>query len=99
VDKIDSQKVEPFVLSQFRWAVLDGDVIARAALTTDPYDLFFAKDVIKSEARSRLIFDAPAITTSGSVPLTQLKYGPSFQGLVDDLHSQALRKMSKQSSI
>jgi SM-20-related protein len=73
--------------------VLDGDLIAKTPLTCEPYDFVFARGAIKLDTRSALISDAPVIMTSGTIPLTQLSYGPMFQALVDDLRSPAFRRI------
>jgi SM-20-related protein len=91
--EIDSHRVEPSISTQYRWAVLNGDLISSAPLTGEPYDFVFAKGAIKHEARSALTIDAPMITGTGSIPLAQLVYGPTFQALVDDLQSSAFRQI------
>jgi SM-20-related protein len=93
MNKIDFQPIGHRNSIEDSWAVLNGDMLARAPLRSDPYDFIFAKDAIRSTMRSSLIVDAPVIGVSGSVPLAQLSYGPTFQALVDDLGSLSFRKI------
>ena len=96
MDEIDSQRAEPSISAEHHWAVLNGDLIASAPLTREPYDFVFAQGVIKNDARPALSIDAPIITRTGSIPLAQLIYGPSFQALMDDLRSPAFRQIVEQ---
>ena len=68
--------------------MLDIDAIVRAPLVRDPFDHFIAHGVVPPESMGSVISDAPAVTSTGSVPLAGLPYGPAFERLVEDLKSR-----------
>jgi SM-20-related protein len=74
-------------------AVLDPDAINCASLQTVPYEYVFAQGVIRPERCAALLADVPVISTAGSIPLSDLSYGPGFQALIDDLESADFRKI------
>jgi len=72
---------------------LDPAVLEAAALATDPYEFFFAENAIRRDLQTALMADAPQISSSGSLPLAKLNYGPRFQMLIDDLQSTDFRRI------
>ena len=91
MESVISAKGEAAVQREF--AFLDAAVLDSAPLYTEPYDYVFAARAIRPESRQELLRDAPAVSSSGSIPLSQLRFGPAFQGLIDDLESLAFRKL------
>jgi SM-20-related protein len=74
------------------FAILDSNALERAPLNTDPYQFVFASDVIRGDARAKVIADAPTVDSSGSIPLDRVAFGPGFKALIDDLESPAFRE-------
>jgi SM-20-related protein len=75
------------------FAILDSSALERAQLNTEPYQFVFASGVIASSARASVLADAPCVTSSGSIALDRLSFGPGFKALVDDLESPAFREI------
>jgi SM-20-related protein len=74
-------------------AVLDVTAIESASLVTEPYQFVSARQVIALDRAVTLLADAPNISSSGSISLEGLIYGPSFKALIDDLESPLFRRI------
>jgi len=72
--------------------VFDYEALARAPLEQHPYEHVVLPGFVKPEALRLINRDYPHIEHAGSFPLASLKFGPSFQALVDAMESEAFRK-------
>jgi hypothetical protein len=61
-------------------------------LQRDPFDYVIVPDFIRPEARPALSEDFPVITGPGSYPVRQLRSGPAFAALLQDLHTAEVRQ-------
>ncbi|HUA34538.1 MAG TPA: 2OG-Fe(II) oxygenase [Candidatus Binataceae bacterium] len=75
------------------FAILDADAIMRAPLHIEPYHFVFASDAINPASRSVVLADAPLISSTGSIPLSAVRFGPGFRALIDDLESPRFREI------
>lgn len=80
---------EPWTAMAF--VCLDLDAFAAAPLIEDPFAYVILPGFVRTEARSGINADYPAIAQRGSFPVTQLSFGPRFQQLVDELNSDEFR--------
>jgi SM-20-related protein len=63
------------------------DSVRRAPVTSEPFSFFLAENVLTPASLDEIRIDFPNITSSGIFPLEELKYGPSFTDLIEDLRS------------
>lgn len=61
-------------------------------LNHDPYDYLIVEKFVKPDALARINADYPKIDDPGSLPVGGLKFGPSFQAMVDALESDEFRQ-------
>jgi SM-20-related protein len=54
-------------------------------LTRDPFDFIIVPGFLREEAREALNADFPDIAKPGSYPVSEVHYGASFQGLLDEI--------------
>ena len=73
--------------------VLDEAAIAAAERHDVPYDWAYAGPAIDSRHRESVLADAPVIPDRGSYGVPQLKFGPNFAQLMDDLASPRFRRL------
>jgi SM-20-related protein len=62
-----------------------------ATVAHDPFEHTIVDDFVPPEAVSGLMADYPAITTTGSFPLSELTYGPAFDQLIAELSGPSVR--------
>jgi SM-20-related protein len=75
------------------FAILDSSALECAPLNVEPYQFVFASGVVAAAARAGVLADAPRVTSSGSIALDRLSFGPGFKALIDDLESAAFREI------
>ncbi|MHC5002002.1 MAG: 2OG-Fe(II) oxygenase family protein [Planctomycetota bacterium] len=62
--------------------ILDIDRLRETVLATDPFEHVVVPNFVRSDALARIQADYPTIDKPGSMPLTQLQYGPAFRDFV-----------------
>src|SRR5690606_39442544 len=72
-------------------ALLNLAEIQSATLKRDPYPYMVVEDVINADAIEAILGDFPAIDYPGSIPVSEVRYGPAFQALLDELNGPAFR--------
>lgn len=65
--------------------------IHNAELKRDPYPYMVVENVLEPSAVDGLLRDFPVIDYPGSIPVSEVSYGPGFQVLLDDLNGPAFR--------
>jgi SM-20-related protein len=74
-------------------AMLDEAAIDAAELRRDPYDFTFVEHALPESLKEPVLHDAPGIPDRGSYALPDLRYGPEFAAVVQDLLSVRFRKV------
>lgn len=72
---------------------LDEAAIAAAELRRDPYDFAFVEHAIDERHKHEVLADAPPIPDRGSYGLPDLRFGPRFGAVVQDLLSSRFRRL------
>lgn len=72
---------------------LDEAAIAAAELRTDPYDYAFVDQAMPPAAKDEVLADAPKIPHKGTYGIPNLKYGPRFAAVIEDLLSPRFRQL------
>ena len=78
------------------FTLLDEAAIAAAELRRDPYDFTFVENAISPRFKDEVLADAPRIPDRGSYGLPNLRYGPRFRAVIDDLLSPRFRHLVEQ---
>jgi len=73
------------------FSMLNEAAIAVADLHHDPYDFAFVQHAIDPRWKEEVLADAPPIPDRGSYGLPDLRYGPKFGAVVQDLLSLRFR--------
>ena len=68
--------------------MLDIAGIASSPFTCDPFEYVIARDVVPSERAAAILSDCPVLKSNGSFPVGGLRFGPTFEALLDDLRSR-----------
>jgi hypothetical protein len=63
-----------------------------APLTRDPFEFVIVDDFVPAAAASAVSGDFPAISTTGSFPLSEITYGPAFADLIAELNGPAFER-------
>src|SRR5690348_4775703 len=71
--------------------MLDFDRLAATPLTREPFDFLVVPEFVKAAARPAINADFPVVEKSGSFPLSEVKPGPGFNQLMNDLRSDEMR--------
>ncbi len=71
---------------------LDLESFRHTPLSKEPFEYLIMPAFVREQARSGINADYPQIHERGSFPVGQLSYGPAFQQLLDDLHSDEFRQ-------
>lgn len=71
--------------------LLNIDSFRQTPLVSNPFEYCVVRDFVKLDAAARIEADFPAISNSGSFPISALDYGPVFHQLLDELRSDDLR--------
>ncbi len=77
-------------------SMLDEAAITAAELHHDPYDFAFVEHALPPRLKDRVLADAPPIPDRGSYGLPDLRYGPAFGAVIDDLLSPRFRHVVEQ---
>jgi hypothetical protein len=72
-------------------AMLNADAISAAPLLRDPYDYCYIEHALPPSLKEDVLADAPKIPDRGSYGLPDLRYGPRFDAVIQDLLSPAFR--------
>jgi SM-20-related protein len=73
--------------------IINEAAIAAAELRHDPYDYCFVDDLMPPDLKEPVLNDAPVIPDRGSYGLPDLKYGPNFGKVIDELLSERFRSL------
>ncbi len=73
--------------------MLNFDALKTAPVAREPFNYLIADDVVPPDAKRTLGRDFPHIANPGSFPLSELKYGPAFGELVEELTAPAFRDL------
>jgi SM-20-related protein len=60
-------------------------------LKTEPYDYLVVPDFVRAERFPSVVADYPSVPGPGSHPLSELRVGGSFKGLLDELNGPEFR--------
>lgn len=60
-------------------------------LTRDPFDFLIVPGFLRDEPRARLNGDFPDIAKPGSFPVSEVRFGPNFGALLDELQGPAFQ--------
>jgi hypothetical protein len=71
---------------------LDLEALRATPLTRRPFEYLIVPGFIKPGARAALHADFPRIDQPGSFPINGLRFGPTFQGLLDELNAGETRR-------
>ena len=72
-------------------SALDLAAFRATPLTKEPFDYLILPGFLKPEARAAINADYPEVTRPGSFPLSEVKYGPAFAALIEELRGDAVR--------
>ena len=72
-------------------AALDLAALGAAPLTREPFEYLVLPGFVRPEARTAIDADYPRIDRPGSFPLSEVRYGPAFAALIDELQGPAMR--------
>lgn len=73
-------------------SLLDLAALRRTPLVREPFDYLIVPGFLHAEACAAIHADYPPIDSPGSFPLSQLRYGPAFRALIDELQSAEVRQ-------
>jgi hypothetical protein len=76
--------------------MLDEAAIAAAPLRRDPYDFTFVEQALPATLKEEVLADAPCIPDRGSYGLPDLRHGPNFAAVVNDLLSARFRRLMEE---
>jgi SM-20-related protein len=62
-----------------------------ATVLHEPFDFMIVDDFVSADAVAAVSHDYPAITSTGSFPLSELTFGPAFDQLIAELSGPAVR--------
>jgi len=71
--------------------MLNLEAIRSAPVAREPFPHFLVEHVLDAEALRKIRGDFPNITSTGIYPVDELKYGPSFSALIDEIRSSDLQ--------
>jgi SM-20-related protein len=72
-------------------SALDLAAFSAAPLNREPFEFLVLPGFLKPEARAAINADFPPVDRPGSFPLSEVKYGPAFAALVEELQGPAVR--------
>jgi SM-20-related protein len=67
------------------------DALRATPLTREPFPYLIVEGFVGSAALAAINADYPKISSSGSFPVDEVSFGPSFQKLLDELESEEFR--------
>ena len=71
-------------------SAIDLDAFRAMPLEREPYDHLVVSGFLRSDAVGAIETDYPGISGAGSYPLSELRFGPAFAELIDELQSPAV---------
>jgi hypothetical protein len=74
-------------------SILNLEALKHAPLEREPFEHILVPKFIQSDALAALAKDFPAIAAPGSIPPSELAYGPSFAALLKELEAEPLRDL------
>lgn len=75
---------------------LDLSKLQAVPTTHEPFDHLVVPNFIRPDAWSAINADYPHIEQPGSYPVSQLRYGPAFAGMLQELRGPAFRQLMEQ---
>lgn len=72
--------------------VFDFDAFDKAPLLHDPCDFIVVPHFVRSELLADINRDYPDIKTPGNFPPEEVRYGPRFAEVIEDLHDPLLKR-------
>jgi SM-20-related protein len=72
-------------------SMLDLAAFGATPLNQEPFDYLVLPGFIRREARAAINADFPLVEKPGSFPLSEVKYGPGFAALIDELRGSEVR--------
>ena len=75
------------------FAVLDEAAIRGAVRHREPYDFAFVDRAMRDSLKAQVLADLPEIPWRGSYAMGKLRYGPSFEVVLNDLLSGRFRRL------
>lgn len=73
-------------------SALDLAALKAKPLETDPFDYLILPQFLKREALAAINADYPRVDRPGSFPLSEVKYGPAFASLIEELRGNDVRE-------
>jgi hypothetical protein len=73
-------------------SLLDIDALRATPLKTDPYEYFVVPNFIRASEFDKVVSDFPPITSTGSIPPSELDIKGTFEQLLDELEGPAFRE-------
>ncbi len=73
--------------------MIDEAAVAAARLNTDPYDYAYVEHALPAQLKEDVLADAPSIPDRGSYGLPDLRHGPHFGAVIEDLLSDRFRRL------
>jgi SM-20-related protein len=70
---------------------LDLERLEQTPLNREPFEYFIVPEFVKPQAREGIGDDYPKVKKAGSFPLSEVKFGPKFKELIDDLNGLEFR--------
>src|SRR5262245_20093080 len=71
--------------------IIDFEKLGAAALNKQPFRYLIAHNIIKPQWEDRLISGFPRLHKGGSFPLSTVKVGNDFRGLIEEMESHEFR--------
>lgn len=73
-------------------SALDLAALKAKPLERQPFDYLVLPQFLKPEARAAINADYPHVDRPGSFPLSEVKYGPAFASLIEELRGNEVRE-------
>lgn len=80
-------------VSEQPFLVLDEEAIRSADLRRDPYDYAYVDQAMPLERKAEVLADVPKIPHRGTYGIPNLRYGPKFDAVLQDLLSPRFRRL------
>ena len=80
-------------VSEQAFLVLDEEAIKGADLRRDPYDYAYVDQAMPLGRKAEVLADAPKIPHRGTYGIPNLRYGPKFDAVLQDLLSPRFRRL------
>jgi hypothetical protein len=72
--------------------MLDLEAFNATELCREPFDFMVVPGFLKAEALAEVNADFPSVSLPGSFPLSEVRYGPGFAQLIEELRSDDVRE-------